>query len=344
MNKEEETEALKELLEVIALKASPELESIKKSMRAKRKLMDEEGRQFTHEDIIEPLMEEYQQLLKRLQETVQALRLVQDSLLKRRTPKSAIVIQIHGRVVDNHRLGIERYNGKQLHVSLRDKDMIKIGELSKSDSIGYYHLQLSKEDLQFLKRKNIDNLYLVVVDEDGKILEDFQSDPISDVSKIPLGSSIYKDIEWTLGDWATRESDDPAIALLEGASLLCDILTYYQSLYANEAYLRTKEWRESISQLKSLTQSQLAGTDSDILIPYRIIVVAGVSAEFKGEYLITGVTHTMTDYNYTQSFALKGSHFETVFDQYITHTLCHSCGHKNLKKNRYCRNCGAQLR
>lgn len=60
------------------------------------------------------------------------------------------------------------------------------------------------------------------------------------------------DREAVLAAWTHREADDPGIALLEGASILGDILTFYQELYANEAYLRTAQWRESIADLVRL--------------------------------------------------------------------------------------------
>ena len=55
-----------------------------------------------------------------------------------------------------------------------------------------------------------------------------------------------------------RGSDDPGIALLECASILGDILTFYQELYANEAYLRTANWRESVAGLVRLLGYRLA--------------------------------------------------------------------------------------
>ncbi|MBU1564815.1 MAG: hypothetical protein KJ630_04205 [Proteobacteria bacterium] len=55
-----------------------------------------------------------------------------------------------------------------------------------------------------------------------------------------------------LATWTHREADDPGIALLEGASILGDILTFYQEQYANEAYLRTAQWRESVADLVRL--------------------------------------------------------------------------------------------
>lgn len=61
-----------------------------------------------------------------------------------------------------------------------------------------------------------------------------------------------------LAAWTHRGVDDPAIALLESAAIVGDILTFYQSLYANEAYLRTAQWRESIIDLARLLGYRLA--------------------------------------------------------------------------------------
>ncbi len=61
-----------------------------------------------------------------------------------------------------------------------------------------------------------------------------------------------------LAHWTHRGADDPGIALLEGASILGDILTFYQQHYANEAYLRTAQWRESISELVRLLGYRLS--------------------------------------------------------------------------------------
>lgn len=61
-----------------------------------------------------------------------------------------------------------------------------------------------------------------------------------------------------LAAWTHRHPDDPAIALMEGAAILGDILTFYQEHYANEAFLRTASWRESIADLVRLTGYRLA--------------------------------------------------------------------------------------
>jgi hypothetical protein len=58
--------------------------------------------------------------------------------------------------------------------------------------------------------------------------------------------------------WTHREPDDPAIALLHGAAIVGDILSFYQEHYANEAYLRTAAWRESVAELVRLTGYRLA--------------------------------------------------------------------------------------
>ena len=61
-----------------------------------------------------------------------------------------------------------------------------------------------------------------------------------------------------LRTWTHRTPDDPGIALLQGAAILADILTFYQERYANEAFLRTATWRESIAALTRLTGYRLA--------------------------------------------------------------------------------------
>lgn len=61
-----------------------------------------------------------------------------------------------------------------------------------------------------------------------------------------------------LAEWTHRDPDDPAIALLQGAAVLGDILSFYQEHYANEAYLRTAAWRTSVADLVRLTGYRLA--------------------------------------------------------------------------------------
>lgn len=58
--------------------------------------------------------------------------------------------------------------------------------------------------------------------------------------------------------WTHRKPDDPGIALVESAAILGDILTFYQELYANEAYLGTAVQRESIADLVRLLGYRLS--------------------------------------------------------------------------------------
>ncbi len=71
---------------------------------------------------------------------------------------------------------------------------------------------------------------------------------------------LFNRIDMTpdLRNWTHRAPDDPAVALLEGASILGDILTFYQETYANEAFLRTAQWRESIADLVRLLGYRLS--------------------------------------------------------------------------------------
>jgi hypothetical protein len=62
----------------------------------------------------------------------------------------------------------------------------------------------------------------------------------------------------TLAAWTHRGPDDPGIALLECAAVMGDVLTFYNELYANEAFLRTARWRESVAELVRLVGYRLA--------------------------------------------------------------------------------------
>ncbi|NML16833.1 hypothetical protein [Azohydromonas caseinilytica] len=61
-----------------------------------------------------------------------------------------------------------------------------------------------------------------------------------------------------LAAWTHRGADDPGIALVEAAAVVGDILALYQEAYANEAYLRTARWRESVAELVRVLGYRLA--------------------------------------------------------------------------------------
>ncbi|MEL6475697.1 MAG: hypothetical protein AAFR17_00095 [Pseudomonadota bacterium] len=56
-----------------------------------------------------------------------------------------------------------------------------------------------------------------------------------------------------LQGWSHLSPDEPGIALLEGAALVGDILSFYQQLYANETKLATAAWDDSLRDLVRLT-------------------------------------------------------------------------------------------
>ena len=56
-----------------------------------------------------------------------------------------------------------------------------------------------------------------------------------------------------LQGWSHLGADEPGIALLEGAALVGDILSFYQEIYANETKLGTAAWDDTIRDLVRLT-------------------------------------------------------------------------------------------
>jgi hypothetical protein len=59
-------------------------------------------------------------------------------------------------------------------------------------------------------------------------------------------------IKAPLIDWRAREGDDPGIMLLEMWAYLCDSLSFYDEVIANEAYLRTATQSASLRRLSAL--------------------------------------------------------------------------------------------
>lgn len=62
---------------------------------------------------------------------------------------------------------------------------------------------------------------------------------------------------YPLQSLTTRQSSDPAIALLDGWATVADVLTFYQECIANEGYLRTAVERRSILELARLVGYRL---------------------------------------------------------------------------------------
>src|SRR5215472_17276336 len=69
-----------------------------------------------------------------------------------------------------------------------------------------------------------------------------------------LSSSDYP----ALAGLRTRSDDDFTIALLDAASVMLDVLTFYQERLANESYLRTAVQLRSVTELSRLINYQPA--------------------------------------------------------------------------------------
>lgn len=69
----------------------------------------------------------------------------------------------------------------------------------------------------------------------------------------------------------TRDSDDPAIALLDAWAVVADVLTFYQERIANEGYLRTATERRSVLELARLVGYALRpGVASSVYLAYTV--------------------------------------------------------------------------
>ncbi|MEP6899851.1 MAG: putative baseplate assembly protein, partial [Rhodanobacter sp.] len=69
----------------------------------------------------------------------------------------------------------------------------------------------------------------------------------------------------------TRESDDPAMALLDAWAVGADVLSFYQERIANEGYLRTAMWRRSVLELARLVDYRLRpGVAASVYLAYTV--------------------------------------------------------------------------
>ncbi|HEY6723898.1 MAG TPA: hypothetical protein VI197_07695 [Polyangiaceae bacterium] len=85
-----------------------------------------------------------------------------------------------------------------------------------------------------------------------------------------------------LSGLSTRQSDDYAITLLESWALVADVLTFYQERYANEAFLRTARFRDSVVRLASLLDYRLRpGVAARAWLAFTLDVGARVSVPLR---------------------------------------------------------------
>jgi hypothetical protein len=74
-----------------------------------------------------------------------------------------------------------------------------------------------------------------------------------------------------LAELKTRETDDPAIALLDAWAVIADVLTFYNERIINEGYLRTATERRSILEMARLVGYQLRpGVASSVYLAYTV--------------------------------------------------------------------------
>jgi hypothetical protein len=91
---------------------------------------------------------------------------------------------------------------------------------------------------------------------------------------------------YSLHRLTTRESDDPAIALLDAWAMVGDVLTFYQERIANESYLATATERRSMLELGRLVGYALKpGVSASVYLAYTLddgaktIIPAGTKAQ-----------------------------------------------------------------
>jgi len=89
---------------------------------------------------------------------------------------------------------------------------------------------------------------------------------------------------YSLHALTTRESDDPAIALLDAWAVTADVLTFYQERIAVEGFLRTATERRSILELGRLVGYTLKpGVSASVYLAYTVdgttVITAGSKAQ-----------------------------------------------------------------
>ena len=111
-----------------------------------------------------------------------------------------------------------------------------------------YRIGTHGEFLETMKAR-LGNLVVVATGPDGQTFETF----------------------YPLQDLTTRQTTDPAIALLDGWATVGDVLTFYQERIANEGYLRTATERRSILELARLVGYKLRpGVAATVYLAYTL--------------------------------------------------------------------------
>lgn len=106
----------------------------------------------------------------------------------------------------------------------------------------------------------------------ARFFETMKAKLSSQIVEVPRADdATQSDNVYPLRNLATRASDDPSIALLDGWATVADVLTFYQQRIANEGYLRTATERRSILELARLVGYSLRpGVASTVYLAYTI--------------------------------------------------------------------------
>jgi hypothetical protein len=107
----------------------------------------------------------------------------------------------------------------------------------------------------------------------------------------------------------TRETDDPAIALLDGWATVADVLTFYQERIANEGYVRTATERRSLLELGRLVGYRLRpGVAASTYLAYTIdpAAIAQIPAGSKAQS-IPGPDEQPQTFETSEDFEARGA-------------------------------------
>ncbi|MFX0108447.1 MAG: hypothetical protein ACFE7R_09205 [Candidatus Hodarchaeota archaeon] len=125
-----------------------------------------------------------------------------------RTAPSKGELLIHGRVHDEQLLGIASFASRDIHISLRDGNRKPIRGMTKVSSVdenGYFSITLTQDEKNLLSGHEPT---LVVVDEGGDVLPQFESKPLPEISADMHAREINLDITYSSIDRVKEEQEE----------------------------------------------------------------------------------------------------------------------------------------
>ncbi|MFW9919303.1 MAG: helix-hairpin-helix domain-containing protein [Candidatus Thorarchaeota archaeon] len=105
---------------------------------------------------------------------------------------------IHGRVVDDRLLGLQKFKEKEIKVAIfHQKKLYGAIDSAEIDENGYYFFIINSEHLEKLKELKPNTLVIRVVDSSQKPVAEFESPEISITGDITGGTSIVANIQFS---------------------------------------------------------------------------------------------------------------------------------------------------